>query len=171
MTAEDSAPRPALRPAGRTAFLTAAVAGVIHGAFSIYWGFGGTWLVETLGDDLVELWEDHSLLLVPVGLFKVAAALIPLLLLTPQDGRLPTLLRGIIRGVSWAGGALLIVWGGINTVTGNLVLSGILEPDGGYDRDGMIGHAWLWDPLFLIWGVALVLGLWRSRRSNRRWGR
>ena len=54
---------------------------------------------------------------------------------------------------------LLILWGGVNTVTGNLVLSGTVEPDGGYDHDGMVGHAWLWDPLFFIWGVALVVGL------------
>ncbi|MGO1553452.1 MAG: DUF3995 domain-containing protein, partial [Candidatus Corynebacterium faecigallinarum] len=75
-------------------------------------------------------------------------------------------LRRIIRGISWAGSALLIVWGGVNTVTGNLVLSGLVEPDGGYDREGMIGHAWLWDPLFLVWGVALAAGLWFSRRPR-----
>jgi hypothetical protein len=69
-----------------------------------------------------------------------------------------------LRVVSWAGAVLLILWGGVNTVTGNLVLSGIVEPDGGYDRDGMVGHAWLWDPLFLVWGAALAVGLWRTRR-------
>ncbi|HIW91331.1 MAG TPA: DUF3995 domain-containing protein [Candidatus Corynebacterium avicola] len=150
-----------------TAFVIAAVAGVVHGAFSLYWGIGGSWLVETLGADLVEIWEDNAILLVPVGLVKIAAAVIPLLLLTPQGGWLPGLLRRIIRGISWAGGILLILWGGVNTVSGNLVLSGILEPDGGYDRDGMIGHAWLWDPLFLVWGIALVAGLLLGRRRSR----
>lgn len=29
---------------------------------------------------------------------------------------------------------------GVNTVTGNLVLSGIVEPAGSYDHDGMVGH-------------------------------
>ncbi len=27
----------------------------------------------------------------------------------------------------------------------------------------MIGHAYLWDPLFLAWGVALAIGLFASR--------
>lgn len=167
MTAETarSTPTPATR-ATVTAFVVAAVAGVVHGLFSVYWGVGGTWLVETLGTDLVELWEEQGVLLIPVGLLKIAAAVIPLLLQTPQDGWLPGLLRRIIRGISWAGSALLIVWGGVNTVTGNLVLSGLVEPDGGYDREGMIGHAWLWDPLFLVWGVALAAGLWLSRRPR-----
>ena len=61
---------------------------------------------------------------------------------------------------------MLVVWGGLNTVVGNLVLAGWIVPDGGYDRAGMIGHAWLWDPLFLAWGLALAVGLrWDRSRS------
>ncbi len=37
-----------------------------------------------------------------------------------------------------------------------------LEPDGGYDRRAMIGHVFLWDPLFLVWGL-LVAGLYVTR--------
>ena len=78
------------------------------------------------------------------------------------------------RGCRWVGAAVLIVWGGLNTVVGNLVLTGVIRPGSGYDRAGMIGHAWLWDPLFLAWGIALVMGLvatsgWdRARRQSRR---
>jgi len=39
---------------------------------------------------------------------------------------------------------------GANTVVAALVLAGGIDPDGGYDRRAMIGHAFLWDPLFLI---------------------
>lgn len=151
--------------AARGAFGVAAVAGVIHGAFSLYWGFGGSWLVDTLGEDLVEQWEKHPALLLPVGAVKIIAALLPLLLLRPAGQ--PVVWPRLLRAVSWAGAVLLILWGGVNTVTGNLVLSGVVEPDDGYDHDGMVGHAWLWDPLFLIWGVALVLGLSLSRRASR----
>jgi hypothetical protein len=148
--------------AARFAFTVAAVAGVVHGAFSLYWGVGGSWLVDTLGENLVEQWQKHHALLLPVGAVKILAALLPLLLLrTPGP---PVLWRRPLRAVSWAGSVLLILWGGVNTVTGNLVLAGIVEPDGGYDHDGMVGHAWLWDPLFLVWGVALVVGLWLSGR-------
>lgn len=147
----------------RAALLTAAVVGTVHGIFSIYWGFGGTWLVNTLGDDLVDLWQRHAVLLVPVGVVKVIAALLPLVLVKGCAGPAPWWHRAL-RYVSWAGAVLLILWGGVNTVTGNLVLGGVVVPDGGYDRAGMIGHAWLWDPLFLLWGVALGVGLWLSRR-------
>jgi hypothetical protein len=154
--------------AARAAFTVAAVAGVVHGGFSIYWGFGGAWLVDTLGEDLVEQWEEHPAVLLPVGVVKILAALLPLLLLrTPGKSGMTGLWHRLLRAVSWAGAVLLILWGGVNTVTGNLVLSGIVEPDGGYDHDGMVGHAWLWDPLFLLWGVALAVGLWLSRRVSR----
>lgn len=48
------------------------------------------------------------------------------------------------------------------------VLTGLVRPDGGYDADAMKGHAYLWDPLFVIRGGALVLSLWLSRRSSER---
>lgn len=151
--------------AARAAFTVAAVAGVVHGGFSIYWGFGGASLVDTLGENLVEQWQEHPALLLPVGMVKILAALLPLLLLrTAGKPVQPVFWHRLLRVVSWAGAVLLILWGGVNTVTGNLVLSGTVEPDGGYDHDGMVGHAWLWDPLFLLWGVALAVGLFLTGR-------
>jgi hypothetical protein len=61
---------------------------------------------------------------------------------------------------------VLIAWGGVNTLTGNLVLAGVVVPAAGYDRDSMVGHAWLWDPLFLVWGIALALALLLTRRRG-----
>lgn len=66
----------------RTALITAAVVGAAHGLVSLYWGFGGERLVGALGEDLVDLWRRHAVLLIPVGLVKIFAALAPLLLLT-----------------------------------------------------------------------------------------
>ena len=62
---------------------------------------------------------------------------------------------------------MLVAWGGLNTVVGNLVLAGAIVPDGGFDRPGMVGHAFLWDPLFLAWGLALAVGLWGSRGEGQ----
>jgi hypothetical protein len=47
------------------------------------------------------------------------------------------------------------------------VLAGVIRPEGGDDADAMMQHAYLWDPLFLLWGGALVLSLRLSRRSLR----
>ena len=55
------------------------------------------------------------------------------------------------------------MWGGLNTIVGNLVLAGAIVPEGGFDRTGMIGHAFLWDPLFAVWGLALAVALARRR--------
>lgn len=71
------------------------------------------------------------------------------------------------RGISWTGGLLLVANGGVNTIVALAVLAGGIRTEGGYDADAMMGHAYLWDPLFLLWGGALVLSLWLSRRSSR----
>lgn len=59
-----------------------------------------------------------------------------------------------------------MIWGGLNTAVGNLVLAGVIRPESGFDQPGMIGHAYLWDPLFLVWGVAVTIGLLASRRPR-----
>lgn len=148
---------------GRAALLLAGVLGSVHAAFSLYWGFGGEWLVETLGRRLIESFAGWEWLLVPIGLAKLVAAWVPLV-----AARAGWPLRPLSRGACWLGAAVLLLWGGLNTAVGNLVLAGVIVPDGGYDRPGMVGHAFLWDPLFLVWGIALALGLAQSRDSSAR---
>ena len=46
------------------------------------------------------------------------------------------------------------------------MVAGLIRPDAGYDLEAMRGHAYLWDPLFLVRGTALVLSLWLARRSS-----
>lgn len=60
-----------------------------------------------------------------------------------------------------------MAYGGINTIVALSVLAGVIRPEGGYDADAMMGHAFLWDPLFFFWGGALVLSLWLSRHTLR----
>lgn len=147
------------------AFGIAAAAGMTHGLFTLYWAVGGNWLVSTLGSQLVATFADRRYLLLAVAAVKLGFAVLPLLLLRRGSlGRRPW------RVLCWAGAAVLVAWGGLNTVTGNLVLAGLVQPAGGYDHDGMVGHAWLWDPLFLVWGGALMVGLLVTRVSRRHYG-
>lgn len=131
-----------------------AMTGMTHGLFSFYWAVGGQWLTSTLGDELVAALAEKPLQMLVIAAVKVGAALLPLLLFTRGWFSLP-----LPRLVCWISAAVLMLWGGMNAVTGNLVLSGLIAPAAGYDRTGMIGHAWLWDPLFLIWGLALGMSL------------
>ncbi|ROR89231.1 DUF3995 domain-containing protein [Nocardioides aurantiacus] len=149
-------PRPV--PVG---LLVAAVAGTVHAAVSAYWGLGGDALLETLGERIVEQFRDARWLLLVVAAVKLGGALVPVLL--ARGGGLG---RGW-RSLCWLGAAVLVLWGGLNTVVGGLVLTGVVVPEDGYDRAAMIGHALLWDPLFLVWGLALALGLRAYGRSTR----
>lgn len=144
-----------------SALLIAGAAGTIHGLFSLYWAAGGDWLVSTLGRRLVDAFADSRWLLLPVGIVKIAFAVLPSAL---AKRSWPA--REAWRVLCWAGAVVLVVWGAVNTITGNLVLSGAITPDGGYDHAGMVGHAWLWDPLFLIWGLALAVALVLTRHRE-----
>ena len=147
--------------AGFGGLVPAAAFGTIHAAFSIYWSMGGTWLVWSLGSSLLARFAGLEWVLAPIGLAKLIAAVAPLVL-----ARRGWPVRRLTRSACWLGALILIIWGGVNTVVGNLVLSSVIRPQSGYDRPGMIGHAYLWDPLFLAWGGALAAGLLASRRHQ-----
>jgi Protein of unknown function (DUF3995) len=156
--------------AARAAVVTAAALGLVHAGVSAYWMLGGTWLLETLGQRVLETFDGRLWLLAPVVLVKVVAALAPLTLVAGASGTTgrSARWRRPIRSLSWLGAAVLIAWGGANTVVSNLVLAGAVDPGGPIDRPAVIGHAWLWDPLFLAWGVALAVGLRLTRPARGR---
>ncbi|MCS5478108.1 DUF3995 domain-containing protein [Corynebacterium sp. YIM 101645] len=139
------------------AFLTAAVAGLFQGAASVYWGLGGKWLLETVGEQVTGQLEGLGWAVITVGAVKIVFALSPLLV----DGHW-------WRVLYWLGAAVLMLWGGVNTVVINLVLAGVLPRGENYDHVAMIGHGWLWDPLFLLWGLALAVGLSATRQGQTR---
>ena len=147
-------------PAGLVA---AGVFGAIHAGFSIYWSIGGTWLLSSLGSNMLARFQGWEWILAPIGLAKLIGALAPIAL-----ARKGWPVRLLTRSACWLGTLVLIAWGGVNTVVGNLVLAKVIQPQSGYDRAGMIGHAYLWDPLFLAWGVALAIGLFASRGRDAR---
>lgn len=142
--------------------IIAALAGLVHAGLSLYWALGGNWLLSTIGTELVQAFEGRRWLLIPVALVKAGFALFPVALTT-----FGLLNRRWARTVCWLGAVILIAWGGVNTTVCNLVLAGLVGGPG-YDRMAMIGHAWLWDPLFVIWGASLVAGLMLGRRTSRR---
>lgn len=152
--------------AGRLA-LIAAAAGTLHAAFSLYWAIGGTFLLDTVGDWAVDLTADEPLWaglgLGALGAAKLAAAWVPLLVVSGHArwaGR-------IWRRLAWVGGGALTLYGALNTVVALAVVSGIVQPDGGYDEAAMWGHAALWDPLFLVWGLATLGALWAPETPRR----
>jgi hypothetical protein len=151
------------RERAETGFLSvAAAAGLVHAGFSLYWALGGRWLLPTVGTWAVDYARQapvaSGFLLAGVASVKVAVALLPLVL-TRRPLRRPRLWRW----PAWLSAAGLTAYGGANSVAAWLVLGGVIHPTGGYDRTAMIGHAFLWDPLFLAWGLLLGAGLRAGR--------
>jgi len=145
---------------------TAGLAGVVHAGFSLYWALGGHWLLATVGQWAVDLSTEAPLVAgITLGLVAAAKVLGATIPIGVAYGRMPR--PRFWRGISWAGGLLLVAYGGVNTIVALAVLAGEIRPEGGYDANAMAGHAYLWDPLFFLWGGALVLSLWLSRRFLR----
>ena len=143
-----------------TWFTAAAVLGTAHAAASLYWAIGGDFLAGTVGAWAVA-WRAGSpaaagLTLGAIGLAKLAGAWVPWAAARTGGP------RGALRVLCWLGAGLLVAYGLANSVAANVVLTGILGPVD--DVVATRGHAWLWDPLFLAWGLTLAVGLWRTRR-------
>jgi Protein of unknown function (DUF3995) len=147
----------------------AALAGLTHAAFSLYWALGGRWLLPTVGQWAVEYAREEplaaGLLLIVIAAVKSAVAIIPLV-----ASRRSVPGQAVWRGLAWLAAIVLTGYGALNSVVAWLVLGSVLEPEGGFDRQAMVGHAYLWDPLFLVWGVLLGAGLFvgGSHRRSRR---
>lgn len=144
-----------------SALIAATVLGAIHAGFSFHWATGGEFLAWSVGADLIDRFRGREWLFAPIGAVKVSAAVAPLLL-----ARADWPLRRLTRSACWAATGILLGWGGLNTVVAHLVLAGAIQPESGFDRAGMIGHAYLWDPLFLAWGLTLAIGLTASRKRS-----
>ena len=147
-------------------FWGAAIAGIVHAASSLYWAVGGRMLLETVGQWAIEaMATDRTravLVLSVTGLLKLSAALLPL---GVAYGLVPW--ERFWRTLAWPGAIGLIGYGSLHVVLGVLVLSGIIRPDGGYDHDAIFGHAAIWGPLFMVWGLLLAGALWLSQPGRR----
>lgn len=145
--------------------LGACGAGLVHAGFSLYWGLGGRWLLDTVGEWALDWAREAPVLatvvLLVVALVKVGGAVVPLVL---ESGALPG--RAAWLAACWSGAVVLVCYGLANTVGAWLVLSDVVRPDSPVDRAALVGHAVLWDPLFLLWGLLLAAGLWTGRRRG-----
>jgi len=122
----------------------------VHGLFSLYWASGGRWLLDTVGEWAIDLAESGNravlLGLGVLGVLKVLAAWLPLVVDAGAGRR-----RRGRRALAWVGAVGLTAYGLVNTVTALAVLAGLINVVG-TDRLGLMGHAFLRDPLFTLWG-------------------
>jgi hypothetical protein len=157
-------------PRARTAWAgyAACVLALGHAAVSFYWAAGGTAGLSTVGGELEAMGRAGSPLLSAavwgVGAAKVLAGLLALALVRPWGRALP---RWMMLAAGWGGAVLLALYGGVLVAVEALVVGGVIVPTGPVDWFALRWHLFLWDPWFLLWGVALGVATWHYTRETR----
>jgi hypothetical protein len=148
--------------AARAAF----VVGALYAAVSVYWGLGGTWLLDTVGGSLARLGRAHDATVIVAvwvtACLKLTAALLPLVAIRAPRGRTAR----VSRLLAWISGAILTTYGAVLTVVGLLVQADVIHRSAGADRRALAWHAYFWDPWFLLWGLLIVTALLRNRAAT-----
>ena len=138
--------------------------GSAHAAVTVSWAVGGTAGLDLLGGTLADLVRDagprERLLLWLTAAAKLGAATPGVLLVAG-----PRRLRRVAKHAAYAVGALLSLYGGVRTLAQGLVVAGAIEASADADRRAILGHLFLWDPWFLLWGCALLVA---ARMQSRR---
>ncbi len=161
-------------PRAVVAGYVAAALGLAHAAVSAYWLFGGTGLLDTVGGS-VEDWGRRRSSSTIVALAAVVAVKSAVALSGPvfagglrrrwsflhRFGRAPA-----ARAVGWLCAVVLVLYGGVLTVGGVAVQLGIVDAAEDVDETALAWHAFLWDPWFLLWGIALGAALRWSRERG-----
>ena len=147
--------------AGAPSLLIATIVGLVHAGFTYYWASGGGFLLSTVSERATSVFDGHEQWLYPVAVVKTIFALLPFLYLLMR--------RKLVKArlVLGLGGLILLLWGGINTVTANLNFFGVMDAGADTARNELIGHAFVWDPLFFIWGMAVIVFLISTRQLKR----
>ena len=153
------------RASGLGAAWAAFALGLLYAVVSVYWGLGGSWLLDTVGASLTQPGRSASAVVVlavwcAVGL-KVIASVLPLLAvgIGAARARWPRL----IRALTWVEAVILTGYGLILTAIGLLVQAGLIGTQATADHRALAWHAYLWDPWFLVWGLLVTAALLRSR--------
>lgn len=138
--------------------------GCAHAAISAVWLLGDHVLLDTVGGSLSR-WADRGGLLVSLTLIAVIAAKLFVvglgLCARPTGPRTLWLL-------AWMTTSVLVGYGGVEAVVALLMLSDRLNVPADVTHRALVWHACLWDPWFLLWGVALGAALFSMRARERR---
>lgn len=151
------------------AVCTALFLGVLYAGVSAYWGFGGTALLDTVGGAFQRAGATGSAGVLAVVwvtvLLKLLAAILGLVVVFGRPA-LAAAPRRLAQRMAWTAALILILYGGVLSITGWLVQLDIVSPAANADHKALRWHAYLWDPWFLVWGLLLAAGLACSRQSR-----
>lgn len=134
----------------------AAVLGFASAVVSCYWALGGTLGLSSLGGRLEELARarDPALLRIVwvVVVLKIVVGFVALALVQSWGGRLP---RWLLLAAAWGGAFALTVWGTLQELAVGLIAAEVSTPEQRPAGAVLVGRLLLWEPWFIVWGVAL----------------
>jgi len=153
----------------------AATLAVIYAIPHIWWGLGVDWLApgDMSGDsglgsnDAIRFFAFYGM-----GFLAVVSAYLTIAMVRPVRPAVPPWL---ITLHGWCISVLLLLRGGIGVVESTLISTGVRDcpfvgcggSEPGRDSIGMTGM--FWEPLFVVWGVALLATVaWKTRSRQRR---
>lgn len=165
-------PRPARtvgsarRHASRVAAWAACFVGLLYAAVSVYWGLGGTWLLDTVGGSLAQAGREHDAGVIAAvwlaAMLKLIAAVLPVWAVRHADS---TRRDRTVWVLAWGAAAVLILYGLVLTAAGLLVQTGVIHASSNADHRALAWHAYLWDPWFLVWGLLIAAALLLGDRT------
>ncbi len=147
------------------AYLAAAL-GVCYAAVSAYWALGGTGLLDTIGGSLEQTARKGlavAVTLWAVVLIKLIAVAPPLITTRPRERVRHQ--RVMVRLTMFEAG-ILTVYGLVLTIIGVLVQAGVIHRSAHADQRALKWHAFLWDPWFLVWGLAVGAAVFLLRTTR-----
>ena len=151
-----------------TAAWAAFAVGAAYAAVSVYWGLGGTALLDTVGGALERQAASGSatsiILVWGAAALKLAVAVLPLAAIRLARSSSS---RRCTRALGWSAGTILIAYGFVLTAVGVLIETGVVRASRHADHRALAWHAFLWDPWFLCWGVLVTVAMVVSRNGKR----
>lgn len=155
-----------MKPVKSPAYVAAALA-AISGLISLYWALGGTMGIRTVGGPVAEFAQKGGalpmVLAICTALVKFAGALFALAFVRVWGRRISDRL---LRFLGWLAGACLAGYGLLNVAVGALVLCGVLHSPHA-DRYALKWHVFGWDAYFVVWGVALLITVYRFETATK----
>ncbi len=160
---------PVVTPQWPTAWAAyaACVVGVVFGIISFYWGSGGTLGLDTIGGKIEQMARAHdTAIFVAVwaaGVLKVVGAVLALALIRPWGRRLA---RRPVVILGWLAAIVLTLYGAVLVVGDALGASGAVTLSKPVAAKPLLWHLWVWDMLFLVWGILFAVAIRGFTRSG-----
>jgi len=165
----DATDRVQLKPSGLRCALAGMLLGLLYAAVSVYWGLGGTTLLDTVGGSLERGGRAGDLVVVlalwAAVALKVIAAALPLLAIYRLGG---ARWQRLVWALAWIEAVVLVIYGLVLTIVGLMVQAGVVAASASADHRALAWHTYLWNPWFLVWGLVVTAALLRARHRDRR---